>query len=138
MGADDSCLRFGGAVERGGNDDGALALAKVVAGWLSGLLGVAEDAENVVAHLEGLAEREAVGGECGVNLGGCPCQCRTDMQRPLDRVLRRLVLDDAQCALDRSATACLLEEVEVLARHELRAHLVVDALGPLQGIGGHA
>ena len=37
----------------------ALALAQVVAGRLAGDLGVAEDAEQVVAQLEGDAERQA-------------------------------------------------------------------------------
>ena len=52
-------LRLGRGVERERDEHGALALDEVVAGGLAGLLGVAEDAEQVVAQLEGLAERQA-------------------------------------------------------------------------------
>ena len=43
-----------------GDEDGALALAQVVAGRLARRGGVAEDPEQVVAQLERLAEVEAV------------------------------------------------------------------------------
>ena len=47
------------SVEGEGDEHGALALDQVIAGGLAGDDGVAEDAEQVVAELEGLAEREA-------------------------------------------------------------------------------
>ena len=49
----------GGGVEGEGDQHGALALDQVVAGRLAGGGRVAEDAEQVVAELERLAEREA-------------------------------------------------------------------------------
>ena len=52
-----------------GDQHGALALAQVVAGRLAGLVRVAEDAEDVVAQLERLAERQAVRREPGQQLG---------------------------------------------------------------------
>ena len=47
-----------GGVEGEGDQDGALALDQVVAGGLAGGGRVAEDAEQVVAELEGLAQRQ--------------------------------------------------------------------------------
>ena len=55
--------RVVGAREGVGEQDGALALAQVVAGGLAGGLGVAEDAEEVVAQLERAAEVEPVARE---------------------------------------------------------------------------
>ena len=45
-------------VERQGDEHGALALDQVVAGRLAGRRRVAEDAEQVVAQLERLAQRQ--------------------------------------------------------------------------------
>ena len=50
-----------GGVEGERDQHGALALDQVVAGGLAGGGRVAEDAEQVVAELERLAERQAVG-----------------------------------------------------------------------------
>ena len=50
----------GGAVEGQGDQHGALALDQVVAGGLAGRRRVAVHAEQVVAELEGLAERQPV------------------------------------------------------------------------------
>ncbi len=48
-----------GALQRQRDQHGALALGEVVAGRLPGDAGVAVHAEQVVAQLEGLAERQA-------------------------------------------------------------------------------
>ena len=55
----------GQGVERQRDEHRALALDQVVAGRLAGHRRVAEDAEQVVAQLEGLAEREAEAAELG-------------------------------------------------------------------------
>ena len=58
--ADDRGLPRVGAGQGRGDQHRALALAQVVAGRLAGLGGVAEHAEDVVAQLERLAERQPV------------------------------------------------------------------------------
>ena len=60
------------------------------------------------------------------------------LQGSLDRVLRGLVAHDQKGALDRSAAARLLEQVEELAGHDLGPHAVVDHLRPGQGLGAEA
>ena len=61
-GVEATALLGGERVERQGDQDGALALDEVVAGGLAGRRRVAEDAEDVVAQLEGLAR---AGGRSG-------------------------------------------------------------------------
>ena len=56
-------LGRGSGVQGEGDQDGALALDQVVAGGLAGEVRVAEDAEQVVAELERLAERQPEGAE---------------------------------------------------------------------------
>ena len=60
------------------------------------------------------------------------------MQRALDRVLGGLVAHHLQGPLDGAAAHGLLEEVEVLAGHQLGAHLVVDGLGAAHRLGREA
>ena len=43
-----------------GNENGALSFAKVIAGRLACFGRIAEDAKDVVAQLESLAERQAI------------------------------------------------------------------------------
>ena len=87
-----------------GEQHRALALAQVVARGLAGLLGVAEDAEQVVAQLEGAAEVEAVARQ-RVEAGGVePARRRADEQGVLDAVLRALVADDPPARSTRSAS----------------------------------
>ena len=65
-----------GSLRRRRRGDGAgqqrrgLALAEIAADRLAGDLLVAERAHHVVAHLERVAERQAVGAERGQQLGG--------------------------------------------------------------------
>ena len=59
-----------GAVERQRDEHGALALDQVVAGGLAGDGRVAEDAEQVVAQLEGLAERQPERGSASSSCSG--------------------------------------------------------------------
>jgi hypothetical protein len=125
-----------GRLERHRDQGRALALAQVVAGGLAGDGRVAEDAQDVVAQLERLAERQAVAGvavEDGLLGAG---EHRAEVQRLLDRVLGALVAGDPQRALDGAAAAGLLEQVEVLPAHELGAHLGVDPVAGEQPVGG--
>ena len=73
-----------------------LALTQVVADWLAGDRRVAEGADHVVAQLEGVAERNAVGAEARQQLppAGRVGEHRADVQRALDGVLGRLVAGD--------------------------------------------
>ena len=84
-----------GAGARDRDERRRLALAQVVADRLAGDLGVAERAEDVVAELERLAQRQADGRERGRELGERARERGAEVQRPLDRVLARLVDRDA-------------------------------------------
>ena len=113
----------GRVVERERDQHRALALDQVVAGRLASGRGVAEHAEQVVAELERLAQRESVRrepgqrGVIGAGEGG------SDVEGPLDGVLRRLVAQHGHRGLDVSRAARLHRDVEELAR---------DHLGPAQ------
>ena len=63
-------LRRGSGIQREGDQHRALALHQVVARGLAGDRRVAEDAEQVVAQLERLAERQAERRELGQSLLG--------------------------------------------------------------------
>jgi len=83
------------------DQDRPFPLAEVVTRRLPGLLRIAEHAEDVVAELERDADRDAVTGERRdrpVRAG----QRRPEVQRALDGVLRRLVPDHPQRAVDRA------------------------------------
>ena len=72
-----------------------LAFAEVVADRLARERGVAERAEQVVAELEGIAEREAVARTARARRSPSrPASAAPEVQRPLDRVLARLVPRD--------------------------------------------
>src|SRR5699024_2120190 len=81
------------------DEHGPLALAQVVAGGLAGDLGITEDAEHVVAQLEGLTERESVAGERRQVLLARVAGGGADEQRVLDGVLGALVADDVAGAV---------------------------------------
>ena len=90
------------AVGVGGGDGeqrGGLALAEVVADGLAGDGLVAEGAEQVVAELERLAERVAVGGQRRLQVVEPAGQRGAEVERALDRVLARLVAGDPPGAL---------------------------------------
>ena len=98
-----------GAAGSSGQRDqhGPLALAQVVAGRLAGLGRVAEDAEHVVAQLERLAERQPVRRSTPASSSApAPASAAPSSSGLLDGVLRRLVPDHLQGALDRAAAAC--------------------------------
>jgi hypothetical protein len=72
-------------LERHGEDRCGLALAEVVADGLARDRHVTEGAEDVVAQLERLAERVAVGGERCLELGEAPGEGGADVQRAARR-----------------------------------------------------
>src|SRR5674536_358690 len=110
------------------------AAAEVVTRGFAGLGRVAEDTEHVVAQLESLAQRHAVRGEAGQHVRTGAVLAGAEVQRTLNRVLGALVPSDPQRAGDRRAAERLLEQVEVLAGHQLDPHLVVDPLAADQGL----
>lgn len=75
-------LSLGGVRSLGGQgeQDGVLALAQVVQDGLAGVVGSAVDAEEVVAQLKGLPERECVARQGGVQVRSASArvapQCR--------------------------------------------------------------
>ena len=134
----------GRRVEGVGHEHGALALAQVVARGLAGGLGVAEDAEQVVAQLERLTEGEAVVGQGSERPVGRAADERADEQRVLDGVLRALEADhlagrgDPGIEVEPVPAAGRLEQVEELAAHELRAHRVEELAAAGELVGGQA
>ena len=85
-------VRGGSGVERERDEHRALALGEVVPGRLAGRLRVAEHAEQVVAQLERLAERQPERRSARPSsLGGGAGERGAEVQRPLDGVLRGLV-----------------------------------------------
>ena len=84
--------RVAGVGVRVGDQHRALALTEIISGGLAGDLRVAEDPEQVVAELEGPAERRAVRAEREVQLVVATAQRGADLARPLHGVARRLVL----------------------------------------------
>ena len=119
-------IRRGRAVQGQGHQDGALALDEVVAGRLAGGGRVSEDAEQVVAQLEGLAEREPEGAEDAQLLLAASCQRRADVQRSLDGVLRGLVAQHGHGGIDVGHAPGLHRDVEELAGDHLGAAAVED------------
>ena len=111
----------GGGVEGQRDQHGALALDQVVAGGLAGRLRVAEDAEQVVAQLEGLAERQPERRQRVEGRGSRAGQRGADVQRPLDGVLRRLVAQHGHRGVDVGPAAGLHGHVEELPGDHLRA-----------------
>ena len=116
---------------RGGEQRGELALAQVVADRLAGDGLGAEHAEQVVAQLERLAEREPERAERRLQLVEPAGERGAEVQRALDRVLARLVPLDASgpAPASRPPVAVALE-VEELADAELDAELVEDRARP--------
>src|SRR5439155_7808453 len=131
-----------GALARYRQQRRGLALAQVVAHGLAGRLGVAERAEQVVAQLERLTERQAVRGERRLELVEPTGQRRTEVEWTFDGVLAGLVRRDAARGREIGVAARGAQEIEVLADVELDPQLVPDApsggreLGE-EGIGVH-
>ena len=93
--------------------------------------GVAERAEHVVAQLERVAERQAVGGQRRRELAEPAGERGAEVQRPLDGVLARLVARDALGPRRGwSGRARGADDVEVLADVQLDAQLVPHASAP--------
>ncbi len=115
-----------GERHRPGEQRGRLALTQVVTHRLAGQRLVAEGADDVVAHLEGVAKRQPVAAQTGEQL--CLALGRgehgTDMEGPLDRVLAALVAGDALGLHEAPLALHGAEQVEVLADVELDAQLV--------------
>ncbi len=109
-----------GGEQRLRHENGAFALAQVVAGGLAGECFVAEHAEDVVAELEGASERGAEVGQPGDDLLVGSGQRGTDLDRSLHGVAGRLVLHDALHPRQRPGKVVLVgrvlgEHVEVSA-----------------------
>ena len=81
--------------------------------------GVAEDAEQVVAQLERLAQRQPERRQRGHRRRRRAGEGGADVQRPLDGVLRRLVAQHGHRGLDVGAAAGLHGDVEELAGDHL-------------------
>ena len=92
---------------------------------------VAEGPEDVVAELERLAQRVAVSRQGAGEVAEPARQRRPDVQRPLDRVLARLVAGDAAGAGPVAVGPGGAQQVEVLPHVELEAQVVPD--GPHVG-----
>ena len=116
----------------------AFALAKVIASGLAGHLGVAEDAQDVIAQLEGLAEGEPIVGQDRNVVGGEAACLSADRQRVLDRVFGGLVTDHVPGGLDVLIGGAIaqipdrLGQIEILAGHQLSAHPIEGAASARQ------
>ena len=120
--------RLAGRALQGDRDQhGALALREVVAGRLPGDHRVAVHPEQVVAQLEGLAEREPEAGQRLEQHRVGAGQRGADVQRPLDGVLRGLVAQHPHRLLDVRGAARLHRHVEELAGDDLAAGQVEEA-----------
>ena len=137
-GVEDLGVGDGQGVERERDQHGALALDQVVAGRLAGDGRVAEDAEQVVAQLEGLAQRQPEPAELGDHLGARPGEGGADVERPLDGVLRRLVAQHRHRRVHVGRPACLGGDVEELAGDDLAAGEVEVAERVEHPLGGQA
>jgi methylenetetrahydrofolate reductase (NADPH) len=121
-----------GCLDRQCDEDCPLALPKVITCGLAGHCWIAEDSEQVIAELEGLAERDAIAGECGKCFDRPVAERRAEMQRSFDGVLRRLEPSDAKGTVDRTATTRLFNDIEELAGHQLDPHSIGDRTGAAQ------
>ena len=121
-------LRSVGSANCPGEQRRGLALAKVTADRLAREALLAERAHHVVAHLEGIAQRQSVGAECReqlvLALGGG--EDGAEVQRSFDGVLAGLVPADPFGLVDVSDALHRSEDVEVLADVQLDAQLVPD------------
>ena len=126
---------------RVGDEDGALALAQVVARRLSGLALVAEHAEHVIAQLEGHPERMPERGERGRLREIRPRERGADRERLLHAVAGGLEGCHAQRArgvafVGLGAEGRLLGDVEELADRHLAPHARRTRCAPRRQRGG--
>ena len=133
-GGEQTCVLRSDELPRQSQQHRRLALAQVLADRLAGRGLVAEDAEQVVTQLEGLAERPAEGAEGLDEVGVGAGEDRAEVQGALDGVRARLVPGDEEGAFDGQGAPARAHDVEVLAHHQLRAQLVPDR--PDGGAGG--
>ena len=116
----------GRGVEGQRDQHGALALDEVVAGRLAGGGRVAEDAEQVVAQLERLAQRQPERRQLGQRRRGRAGERGAEVERSLDGVLGRLVAQHRHRGVDVGVAAGLGGDVEELAGDHLGAAQVED------------
>ena len=125
-GGEQTCVLQSDEVPRQREQHRRLALAQVLADRLAGRGLVAEDAEQVITQLEGLAERPTKGAERLDHVGVSAREGCAEVQGALDRVRPRLVPGDEEGAFDGQGTPARPHDVEVLTHHQLRAQLVPD------------
>ncbi len=137
-GAQQLCGRGVGLVgqfERLGQQHRALAGSQVVAGGLTGHRRIAEDAEDVVAELEGDSEIVADLVEYLLYVGPVGSGGRAQLQRSGHRVGRGLVGVDVHRRGHRFGTAGLRDDIEVLTAEHFGADVAPDLLDPLLRVG---
>ncbi len=128
----------GGQIQGEGHQDGPFALAEVVAGRLAGGDGIAENAQDVVAKLEGFAQRQGEGGVAAEQFVGGAAQRAAEGERMLRGVLGRLEADDGLGPADGAGAVPpragdLFQDVEVLPGHHFGPHEVEDQPRPAAG-----
>ena len=122
-------------VEGAQHEHGALAFAQIRCAALAGDGGVAEQAEHVVAHLEGHANGVAIGGES-------TCRCRVvhagegmpDGQRASDRVTPGLQQRHPSSGRVVGGIEAIQAQVEVLPGHDLHSQRRERSPGALQHV----
>ncbi len=125
---------------RVGDEQSALAFAKIVAHGLARDGAVTEDSEDVVAQLEGEADGVAEGRKCAVLLGVSAGERGTELKRVLHAVPRRLQGSDTQRAIGVGVgrgrdVRGLLGDIEELTDRHFTAHASELGAGPMRTIG---
>ena len=126
-----------GAVQSVGDQLSTLALAQIIADGFAGEVGVAEDAEDVIAQLERYAQRQAGLRQCVLQVRTPAGQCAAEHQGVLGGVFGGLIGQHiAGSAHGGGLRVCrrsnLSQHIQVLAGD----HLSVHALKDFPGRGG--
>jgi hypothetical protein len=89
-----------GALHGERDQHGVLRLAQVVHNRLSRVVRVAEDPEQVIAQLEGLADRQTATGQGAEDADFGAGECDAEIQRASNAVLHALVFNDPQGGIE--------------------------------------
>src|SRR6185437_4951286 len=129
-----------GARQLGGerDDAGRLVLAQVAAAWLASDRRRAEDAEQVIAQLERLADQRAVAAERVADAAVAAGERGAELKRAADGVVARLLAAGREHRLHWRQVPRVVDEVGELPDGELAAHPVVDRPAPGEHVGGQA